>query len=476
MFRYTECLLVCLCLCVRLAAQPSFEFSISGPTALKVDPGDLPCEQSFDVFLESGPEPGGRGAQGWALSIAAVGVAEITGITTEGTTAAAVEADPPGLRNGGFEKSELSSDGEFRGATSAVVLTFAGRVELPVEAKSRVAIVEVQLGNEGDNEGEADASLEFVDGLRGTGGPVNNAVTWQGMTVVPTLRPFRLRLVVADDADCFTTSEGLFLRWDSDDAEVSPTRGRFDAEVRAFVPPGGGRAKVFAQIESRNLEPGVRGWSLSCSGPVVSATVSGTAGDRSTNPPGLRDQLGFEKTEIVDPLAFGGQGPGAVTAVVLARNRPINLEPNGASRVLAVEVEGSAGDTARLVFRDGLRGVGSAVNNMAMMSNQSFDDFLCAQEARIVFEEAARVVVGNANDDAQVDIADVIWILDGLFRDGAIELCPQVTDVNRDRTLNVADPVFLLEYLFFGTQSLSGRCERLIEDALCSTISTVCEE
>ena len=59
---------------------------------------------------------------------------------------------------------------------------------------------------------------------------------------------------------------------------------------------------------------------------------------------------------------------------------------------------------------------------------------------------------GDSNADGRVDISDCIRTLDALFS-GAPLLCDRAADVHGDDTLNIADPVFTLSYLFASGQA-----------------------
>ncbi|NRA97831.1 MAG: hypothetical protein HRU14_16665, partial [Planctomycetes bacterium] len=57
---------------------------------------------------------------------------------------------------------------------------------------------------------------------------------------------------------------------------------------------------------------------------------------------------------------------------------------------------------------------------------------------------------GDANGDGVVEISDVIFLLDALFRAGVSPECLEAADGNGDGRLNVSDPVAVLLYLFGG--------------------------
>jgi len=59
---------------------------------------------------------------------------------------------------------------------------------------------------------------------------------------------------------------------------------------------------------------------------------------------------------------------------------------------------------------------------------------------------------GNVDGDPsdQVNIADLTYLVDYLFRGGQPPPCPEEGDVNGDGNTNVADLTYLVDYLFRG--------------------------
>jgi len=57
---------------------------------------------------------------------------------------------------------------------------------------------------------------------------------------------------------------------------------------------------------------------------------------------------------------------------------------------------------------------------------------------------------GDVNEDKNVNIADAIYILQFLFSNGPAPGCFDATDVNDDGRINIADAIYLLQYLFGG--------------------------
>jgi len=57
---------------------------------------------------------------------------------------------------------------------------------------------------------------------------------------------------------------------------------------------------------------------------------------------------------------------------------------------------------------------------------------------------------GDANDDASVDVADAVSLLDALFAGGTFPSCADAADPNDDGTIDVSDAIFTLSFLFSG--------------------------
>ncbi len=63
---------------------------------------------------------------------------------------------------------------------------------------------------------------------------------------------------------------------------------------------------------------------------------------------------------------------------------------------------------------------------------------------------AIRYVAGDASGDGLVDIGDVIFLIDYLFRNGSAPAVMEAMDVNGDCEVNIGDVVYLINYLFKG--------------------------
>lgn len=126
-----------------------------------------------------------NGVQGWSLSVALEGGLLLTGATTAGTSAADVSQG--GIRNGGFEVTELvdpSLNDQGQGAVSAVVLSFTMPVTLEPVGSVRILTLNV-AANAPQPDGEdalIEGNLLWRDDMQGAGQPVQNVATVSGAT------------------------------------------------------------------------------------------------------------------------------------------------------------------------------------------------------------------------------------------------------------------------------------------------------
>ena len=63
-------------------------------------------------------------------------------------------------------------------------------------------------------------------------------------------------------------------------------------------------------------------------------------------------------------------------------------------------------------------------------------------------EEAGEFVRGDANDDGDVNLTDVVLALNYLFLDGPLPPCEDAVDTSDDGEINLQDPLVLLNFLF----------------------------
>jgi hypothetical protein len=67
--------------------------------------------------------------------------------------------------------------------------------------------------------------------------------------------------------------------------------------------------------------------------------------------------------------------------------------------------------------------------------------------------ECSGVVCGDPNGDKAIDVGDVVYLANYLYRDGPPPDCEPVhscADSNLDGAINIGDAVYLVNYLFRG--------------------------
>ncbi len=427
-----------------------FTLGVRGPDAVAAKAGEL-ASADYEITLTH--DGLGVGAQAWSFGVIGVD-ADIVSITTEGTNAAA-------LFDGGFQRSELTDGEGNRGAISAMTLCQGCPATLPPNETSSIAVIglSVPVGLE-----DSVAGIEFAEGLVGAGQPVQIVVTQEGFTIEPDLAAKGIEVLALPDC-CApglnyafsgqrVQSPDPLLPTDSDPACL----GNTTVLVNEVSPGEIGRGKVFVNVSSNVEGDGVQGWSVGVAVDgfrVVEDSVSldDTAG--APMPDGLYDN-GFNKTQRIDPGENEGQ-EGAVSAVVLCFGCPTTLPLVGTESILQFEVETlvpvpeeGAIDGVCRVEAD-LLGNGQPVRNVLTILGASIpacNTRFVSASIRFAPVENRPFRRGDANDDGKNNIADPIWILNELFRDGPRSPCDRAADANSDGTVDLADVSFEVTYLF----------------------------
>ncbi len=407
------------------------------------------------------------GIEAWSLGVVAEG-GDITGITVAGTLGADVGDDPPGLRDGGFERSELTVDGVGEcagraGAVSTVVLSWNQPVTLALDVRSQpIARLSVEGVFPGPGE-RGDLRFSFVEGCQGSDDPVTNEITVGGESIVPeTYGGYGYEL--RGRAPCPQPDAPLQVILQRRNIGQAPELfaggvPTADPNRPASVTLSAGETQIWAGIVSQLAsegDAGAKGWSLAIgvTGDItlVDATTDGTvAGEIDDGPPGIRTGRfgGFEKTEVVDPEIGSSrpQGQGCVSAVVLSFTQPTTLEVEGTATVLAMTFDGENGATGQIGWQDGIRGSGGPVET-GMTVRGEYRQPSCLQWADVTVRERFRR--GDANDDGRIDLSDPVTILGCKFLGEPCPGCRDAMDANDDGMVNVSDPIALLSHLFLG--------------------------
>jgi hypothetical protein len=167
------------------------------PTRIQGAPRE---EKTFEVFatLEVQGNPGPDGPQGWAVSIAVEG-AEVRSITLDGIHLSTIfdqdqdPLTPPlnpfdlDLRDAGFRIAQTAAGTlggaappDAKGVVSAVVLNPQKKMVLQPNGTNRIARISLSVKVPPLGGAPATVRLRYQDGLRGSGGPVGNVITFGG--------------------------------------------------------------------------------------------------------------------------------------------------------------------------------------------------------------------------------------------------------------------------------------------------------
>ncbi len=105
-----------------------------------------------------------------------------------------------------------------------------------------------------------------------------------------------------------------------------------------------------------------------------------------------------------------------------------------------------AGVTTALSWTDTLGD--PEVTNTVVVGGASSNPILVDGSVTLLPEIATPFLRGDANDDALVDIADGIWLLNMLFLNGPEGTCPASGNANGDGDIDQADAIYVLNYQF----------------------------
>lgn len=323
-------------------------------------------------------------------------------------------------RADGFAKLEIVDDGSRAGFVSLVILSADNSATLPPAGTATLA--RARYRGVLNFEPSAQALIRYDDRLPSGGGMTPaNVVSAGGAERLP--EEGRLAL------DLHSPSFSLAL-----------------VPALATVPAGSELEVACVLTTSGNTAPtGVSAWSIGVSHDpavldLVDFTTAGTVLDQFS---------GSGIFKLLQRSQSGGTG--FVAVVILNFSVASALPPNGSVVIARARYRVDAGVEPEshldVHFTDGLAGSGVPIENQvdfAGGSQRPEKSGLDIRVARPIF------VRGDANQDRRYNIADVISVLDTLYRGGALPRCVDASDVNDDGKLNITDPIYLLQHLFQG--------------------------
>jgi len=489
-----------------LTARAGFTSSGSATAVLNhTDPDGNPADQN--VF---------PGAVGWSYSVVASGMT-LTDINTgiclpdnpstpgedENATCLADPNNTPsvasGLFNGGFEKSELSSNppGPCRnGAVSGVVLGFGSEGVSPPIFPNAGSIAEVFYETV-IPVGGAIASLDFSDArCRGTGQFIDTLVIVNGEAVDPDLTPCVVNVNEQNDR--------FILGWEGSADDVSARAGESGdvgsatASLSHVAADGG--ATTF---------PGALGWSIAVvpDNSIIEIVDMNTGICTPDNPVTPEDenadcladpnrtpsdasalfQGGFESSEAA-VRGPGNCSRGGVSGVTLSFAAPVTFPDSGSICEVFYRVNVPAAGLPLPVA------VALSYSLTACIGTGQPIENVIVQEGLAVTPEngspcpfvASEVTVkgpfnrGDANSDDKVNIADVVRLVSAILRGDPVG-CDSVLDANNDGSADLQDVQDLIDYIFItGALPSSDLNTCVVEDPAedtltCDTIPSTCD-
>ncbi|MEC9476954.1 MAG: hypothetical protein VX764_07960 [Planctomycetota bacterium] len=170
----------------------------------------------------------------------------------------------------------------------------------------------------------------------------------------------------------------------------------------------------------------------------------------------IADELGAEFVNYqIDNDDNDGDGRELIAGILMDalppfenQQLPTTVEPLMIACVQA-EVDGGAicGDTFSIDFCDGINGNGVVpINNIAVINYQSISDFTLIGATYEIVPVPA-FLRGDCNTDTLVDLADAATVIATQFQGYEVG-CLDACDSNDDSIINLADSVYLLNFLF----------------------------
>lgn len=399
-----------------------------------------------------------------------------------------------------------------KGLTQAVVLSLTLPVTLPPNTESVIGKNKYEATIPSPPTTTATGFIRFEEGLRGKGQPVANNITYLGKTKIPSLgsKDLTIELVLGKETDCTnkadddgdqlvdcadpdcaqdpacvpkveicdnTIDDDEDGKADCDDpdcaqhpacvggglvleADTSGTTRVGDFNEKEIPTPPVSGTQIEATFYLTPIGPplveGAQGWSISVEhqGKALDILSEGGFPTIDGTDAGRLISGGFQQTQIVDPARNGGRN-GFVSAVVLSLTQPIQLDKTKKQSIArskyAVAATAAESDFPTVIeFKDGLRGAGQPVPNVITVKGGTVFAAgyrnLRVKLGAVVEEQ--KFIRGDPNDDGKSNIADPIWIVNELVRQGPKTACQDAADANDDGLVDLSDAMYLIQWRF----------------------------
>jgi hypothetical protein len=381
------------------------------------------------------------GVQGWSFGVKHdTTLLTIESVTSDGT-------DVPSVFNNGFNQTAIvEKAGAKAGYIQAIVLSFLTPAEVPLSDFFRTALAKYKV-SAGACTGKADdfkTKIEYTEELGVPNSPpVDLNLTVGGKAVVPA------KVLNAEPTiKCKSIGGGgLVLKFD-------PANSDLVADKSAVV-------SVNVQLENTQTSGGfdVQGWSYGIQ--LDANELEATAGEPGADSKALNGGQGpdFVSYNLNDQDAAGtvrGVSVGAVIETDAPGTAVLAVAPGATKHIDTIKVRskqtipaGGQSRTTQLKFTDKLGGDRPLEVLIVVAGQGVAPDFTGTKNLNLLPSGQAprpKFIRGDANNDARLDIADGIWIINNLFYAGPDTACKPAADSNNDGLRNIADAVYLFNY------------------------------
>jgi hypothetical protein len=421
------------------------------PAGLLVDQTGLPgatTQGTYFCTLEQ-LDPGiTTGAQGWQMGFSVTGCNGVILAATSTQTDIApgsIESCERGPRGtGGSDTTELTTGAGNEGAVHSVVLHLKKATTLdptgsntspatgPEENPATVCRFLLESQNPETDGDTCDLMLGYVDGLSGSGLPIDNSVTQNGRSVVPTFVSEVFRKTAA--------------------AELPGATFKFSESVREVT----FCEQIELKVQFSNIcRASGFSFGISHDDSVLRAVDAIPSGVTSL----LRDNQGPEFWSLdVAPVVTDCSATGGVVVSMVATSGnpflvyiPIGEDQEIATITYELAPGVSPDSETSLEFVDCLRAGQGAEPTLTTVT--------CGVDVRETLKESGTVRVvgggcfqrGDCNSDGQFDISDPITSLAHVFNEGQLSMpitCLDACDANDDGELDISDAIRKLARLF----------------------------
>ena len=387
------------------------------------------------------------GIQGWSYGVKHdTAVLDLEAATLDGTDGAA-------LFSGGFKVVTLiETKGSKVGYVAAVILSFTEPVEAPVSDFFSMSIGSYKVkANACDGKsGDQTTKVQYAHRELSVPGspPVDINLTVKGLSLGPDegLKVTGTDVVVKCEG-APPPGGGLVLKLGKSDIDIVADKlDTHDLEVHLANTDKAGKSDV-------------QGWSYGIA--LDAEELEALKGEPGADAKKLNGGKGpdFVNYNLADQSADGkikGVTVGGVIELDVPGTEVLSVAAGSMKHLDSIQLrsrkeiaEGGASRKTTVKFTDKLGGDRPLEVLIVLGGEGSVPDFSDTKEITLLPRGtvgAPKFIRGDANNDARVDIADGIWIVNTLFYSGPATVCKAAADANGDGKRDVADAMYVFQY------------------------------